>query len=233
MKFFYLTLLIILLVVDISCRFKITKRRFGTYLKRFSNWPEEKKSTLSNDWGNSSTIFLDRHDVNCGIGALSGFRLTRQGETKYRYDYQCIMPQNCSDNCIANIKKVDQEKCKKLSTYPNILGTSKGNEYGKSTNYLMLHNVNCPEGFILTQFHLRRKPPKIYYSFTCCPAVTKECKSILTSPSDYGDYGAIYLDRQNVQVPDPKAQAVTGFKLNTDYGKREYYYKVDFCVITG
>jgi len=37
--------------------------------------------------------------------------------------------------------------------------------------YLDRHDVRCPEGLFLTQFHLVNVDPKIYYEFICCSII--------------------------------------------------------------
>lgn len=209
---------------------KVSKRKYSNYLNRFRrDWPLQLKSTNANDWGNSATIFLDRHEVNCDIGAVTSFRLTRPKPDQISYNYKCIYPQNCKADCETAIKKLDTQKCIVKSTPVNDIG----NEYGKSTNYLDRHYVKCDTGFVLTKFKFGRMPPKIKYDYTCCPAKVEACSSFNTGITDFGDYGSIYLDRQDLKAPDEKNQAITGFKLNTDYGKHGYSYTIDFCKVTG
>jgi len=229
MKFFYLTLLLITLLVNISSRLRITKKRFTKYLNRFQDWPNHALATPDNDWGNSATIYLDRHNVDCGIGALASFQLKRPNAHKIKFDYKCILPKSCINDCQKNLEKIDGEKCKKLSTPANILG----NETGKSINYLDRHTIKCPTGYVLTHFHLLRVPPKIKFDYTCCPATVKDCTTKNTTETDFVDYGIVYLERQNVEVPDIKTQALTGFKLHTDYGRHSYFYEMFYCTVIG
>jgi len=75
--------------------------------------------------------------------------------------------------------------------------------------------------------------PQVHYHFRCCPAKLLNCKSYSTTITDFGDYGTIYLDRQIVKVPNIFKQAMTGFKLNVDYGKHSYTYRVSYCDLVG
>jgi hypothetical protein len=59
------------------------------------------KDTGYNDEGSGNSVFLDRHNVDCGANsALSQFNLTRDGNGKFRYNYQCASssrPLQCRD----------------------------------------------------------------------------------------------------------------------------------------
>ena len=114
MKSFYLVFVLTILLVSVFSKKRISKRRFKTYLRRFQQWPTVGKSTPSNDWGNGQTIYLDRHVVNCGIGALSQFRFQRTIPTQFKYDYMCLFPKNCVEHCIKNIEKIDRERMQKV-----------------------------------------------------------------------------------------------------------------------
>ncbi len=230
MKFFFFYLLLLsLVIINISSRFTLTKRKYQTYLRRFWSWPTQKHNTPPNDEGRGATIYLDRHNVDCKTGALSGFHLQRVGGGKFKYDFTCIYPKDCKEPCQKKIEQIDKKKCKKISTPLNDLG----NQFGKSTNYLDRHQLKCPVGFVMTQFHLQRKPPKIKYDYTCCPAKVKDCSAFNSKNSDFGDYANIYLDRQNIQTPSTDTQAITGFKLNTNYGAHAYTYTVSYCAVSG
>ena len=60
-----------------------------------------------------------------------------------------------------------------------------------------------------------------------------DCSTRVTKSTSYGDWSNIYLDRQNVSVPNVKTQAMTGFRLITDYKTKGYKYEIKFCKITG
>jgi hypothetical protein len=47
-------------------------------------------NTEWNDEGDGKSIYLDRHDVKCDAGeVITKFKLGRDGQGKYRYDYKC------------------------------------------------------------------------------------------------------------------------------------------------
>ena len=212
--------------------------QYSKYLNRFQHWPIKSLSTPANDWGNSATIYLDRHNINCGIGAINEFHYQRVGNLKFKYDYKCIMPKNCENNryCVQKTIDYDKKKCLKKTTKLNVIPS----QAGRHVNYLDRHYVNCDapakgsnKGYVLTQFHLARKPPLIQYDYTCCPAKVSNYKTIYTTWTKFDNYGSIYLDRQVVKVPDPKNQAIVGFKLDVNYGKKTFRYTVNVVNVTG
>ncbi len=230
-----LTTLVILISLfsSITMKSMITRSKrsnLSAYLSRFKfNFPNVNKHTVANNWGNGATIYLDRHNVNCDIGALTSFHYKRQGGTRFMYDYSCINPIGCSGGCAGKIRVLDKKKCKNMHTPFNILGK----QYGKSTNFLDRHNLQCPVGMVMKGFKFQRKPPQVTYLYTCCPAKLKNCKTFKTKPTDYGDFSTIYLDRQMVSVSDRKTQAITGIHLTTDYKRHGYVYQISYCTING
>ena len=234
MKFVATIAIILTLFSCLICRkYKMSTAR---YLTRFSqSFPNISKST-EKSWASGKTTYLERHHINCGIGALTGFHYQRVGKIRIKYDYQCIYPKSCNKKCQDKIKEKDKTRCKTHQTPLNNI---------KSTNYLDRHRLKCPVSYVLQSFRFARKPrasfhlrqhastPKGYFHYTCCPAKLTNCKSFNTKATSYGDFSTHYLDKQNVSVPDPKTQAITGFKLNTSYPKHGYTYTVDYCTVTG
>ena len=120
------------------------------YLKRFI-FPVKKSSTKIGDYGKGKTIYLAEHKVDCGIGALSQFKLQRVGPPKLKYDYQCINPMKCDAACIKGIKAKDKKRCKVINTSNSNLS----NKFdGNATNYLDRLKVACPVGMVITGFNL-------------------------------------------------------------------------------
>jgi len=213
-----------------TSRIAISKINMKRYMNRFGGpFPVKVLSTPVNDWGNSATIYLDRHNLDCKAGVMNWFHYKRNGNNKFNYEYGCAMPRKCDAFCEKKIRAIDSQKCKLLTTPANKIG----NQNGKSTNYLDRHHLKCPTNYALQGFQFQRKQPNILFKYKCCPAKLTNCKTLDTPNSDFGDYGTIYLDRQRVSVPDPRTQAITGFQLHTDYKKHGYSYKLEYCTITG
>ena len=106
------------------------------------------KNTGTNDWGGGNTIFLDRHNVNCGNNPIARFRLVRPAGNKIRYDYSCSKA-NSTGKCTNKNTGWNQE------SWQNI--------------YLDRHNVKCGTNEALTRFQLRRTGKgKFRYDYRCC-----------------------------------------------------------------
>lgn len=118
------------------------------------DWDAKGRVAKDTGWNVESdkTIFLDRHDVNCGDRPIRDFRLRRNGAGKFRYDY------GCSD------KKHSGKNCRKLTTPWN-------DENGPVHRniYLDRHHPNCGND-VMTRFKLQRDGKgKYQYAYTCCP----------------------------------------------------------------
>ncbi len=159
---------------------------------------------------------------------MSQFQYKKTDATHFHYEYSCLVPEGCDNDCKSQIEEIDKKSCKNLTTPLNILGE----ELGKSTNYLDRYNVKCPPNFSLKGFRLERNSPKVNYRFTCCPARLEKCSVLTTKATSFKDYSTGELEKQNI-VLKGKDQALTGFKLQVDYRTKSYSYKVNFCTITG
>ena len=106
------------------------------------------KDTGANDWGGGNTIFLDRHNVNCGENPISKFRLVRPRPNQIRYDYTC------------NSAKI-KGQCRDSNTG--------WNQESNMHIYLDRHNVKCEDDEVITQFKLNRDGKgKFRYDYKCC-----------------------------------------------------------------
>jgi len=233
MKFLVILFTISLLIgVSVSSS-RATTSATTQYMNRFT-WPLRGTNTRDNHWGGGRTIYLDRHRSDCGIGAIAQFKYERRKDsgrklTRFRYSTMCIMPTNCVNKCPASIKRLDNTLCKWRKTRPNILG----NWGGLSTNYLDRHYVKCPANHVLTNFKLVTQNRKVYYHFRCCPAKVLSCGSYNTPLKPYGNLSTASLGQQIVKVKNVRTQAMTGFRLLTNYSRKGCYYHVDYCTVKG
>jgi len=186
------------------------------------------KKTKSNDYGSGATIFLERHNIDCQQGALTGFVLKKDSAQKMHFDYTCSLPEKCTEKCLKAIDEADKRLCKTLSTKEDVLG----NELGNSADYLEKHEIKCPEGFALKAFKLDRVPPKVKYTYTCCPGTLKNAASIMTTPTAYGDFSTGNFENQHVKLQRPD-EVITGFHLIVNKQKKSLNYKVEYAQITG
>jgi hypothetical protein len=100
-------------------------------------------ATGLNDPGGGNTIYLDRHNVDCGDNGIKRFHLTRAGNGNFRYDYTCSAPYIDGQNMTSNVVK---------SAAWNSTGL---NDQGGGANiYLDRHAVDCGEDGAITQFKL-------------------------------------------------------------------------------
>ena len=119
-----------------------------TCLDGISSNPGAYKYTKSNDWGGGNTIYLDRHNVNCGSYPITDFRLQRPADDKIRYEYRCSSRKAGGD-------------CRNTTTA--------WNTESKKNLYLDRHDVKCNANEALTRFQLKRDGKgKFRYEYKCC-----------------------------------------------------------------
>jgi hypothetical protein len=111
------------------------------------------KRTGANHWGGGHTIYLDRHNVDCGKNPLSKFRLVRPRGNQIRYDYSC------------NAKKATGSCHNKNTGW---------NQEHRMSIYLDRHDVKCGRNEVITGFKLVRNGRafrgrgKFRYNYKCC-----------------------------------------------------------------
>jgi hypothetical protein len=111
------------------------------------NTSVNKKSTVANDYGAASAIYLDRHDVNCNGAPITQFKLGRATPSQIHYDYMC--GDASSDDC----RDVD----------------TGWNDESANTIYLDRHNVKCNDNEYVSRFKLNRNNAgKFRYDYKCC-----------------------------------------------------------------
>lgn len=108
-------------------------------------------NTGFNDEGGGNTIFLDRHNVDCGDNSgLSQFNLTRDGQGRFRYNFKCLK------------SKTPFGSCRDVNTGENDVG-------GGNSVFLDRHDVSCNDDEVIKQFNLvRPKENTIQYNYKCC-----------------------------------------------------------------
>jgi hypothetical protein len=112
--------------------------------------PSTNKNTGANDWGGGNSIYLDRHNIDCGSDSvLSQFRLSRPAGNQIRYDYTC----KTSNKPLT---------CRDATTPANDLG-------GGSTIYFDRHDVTCNDDEVLSNVsYTRPSGNQIAYKYKCC-----------------------------------------------------------------
>lgn len=142
------------------------------------------KNSGYNDEGNGNAVYLDRHNVNCEPDGVKRFRLVRDGQGKYRYDYTCS-----SDGDLGNTFDKD---------------TGFNDEGNGNLIYLDRHNVDCGIDSALTQFQLTRDGQGKYrYNYKCTSSKKPlKCRDVTTPGNEDGGGNAVYLDRHDLACGD-------------------------------
>ena len=122
--------------------------RYAYTCKEGINSAGTNKNSGSNDWGGGNTVYLDRHNVDCGTKPIAQFKLVRPAGNKIRYDYRCS---------------------NRPSTGPCRGANTGWNQESSQNIYLDRHNVQCNSDEVITQFKLNRNGQgKFRYDYTCC-----------------------------------------------------------------
>lgn len=116
------------------------------------DWDAKGRIARNTGWNQESwrSIYLDRHNVECGAHPIRDFRLIRNGKGRFMYVY------GCSD-------KKHSGKCYGKSTPWNTEGNHRN-------IYLDRHHPNCGND-VMSRFKLQRrggKHRKFRYDYTCC-----------------------------------------------------------------
>ena len=167
----------------------------------------QEKSTKPNHWGGGNSIYLDRHNVDCGNKALKGFHLRRPRGNQINYKYQCG-----GATSGAGIRK-----------------NSGTNHWGGGhTLYLDRHRVDCGPN-PLHQFKLiRPNRHSVRYNYRCGNRRhAGRCRRANTG-FNQGHRMSIYLDRHKIRCRND--EVLKSFKLNRQPhtgwpGKMRYDYE--------
>ena len=108
------------------------------------------KNTDWNDEGNGNAVFLDRHNIDCGINSvISQLKLVRDNTGKIQYQYKCL-PSKHTLICRQNT-------------------TPFNDEGGGNSTYLDRHDIKCNDDEDISQLKLVRNNNGNYqYQYTCC-----------------------------------------------------------------
>jgi hypothetical protein len=109
------------------------------------------KATPFNDEGSGNTIYLDRHNADCGTGSvMTKLHLNRSGQNTYQLQYGCAPSSH-------------PLTCRQVTTPFNDDG-------GGNSMFLDRHDIKCNANEALSQVHLNRNSAGNQYQFqyTCC-----------------------------------------------------------------
>ena len=168
------------------------------------NFSDRNLKTPSNDWGGGNSIYLDRHNMDCGDDAIRQFRLYRPAGNRIAYNYSCLEGTNS----------------------PRYDKNTKSNDWGGgNTIYLDRHDVNCGNQNIHRIKLYRPAGNRIAYAYSCGKrgVAPGTCTNRYTKWNTESGQN-IYLDRHNVSCPGNTA--LTRFRLQRNgKGKFRYYYR--------
>jgi hypothetical protein len=110
------------------------------------------KTTPANDWGGGNTIYLDRHDADCGTGnVMTRLHLTRPAGDKIAWEYSC-----------APSTQSQPLTCRQVKTGANEDG-------GGNSIYFDRHDIKCNADEAISRLHLTRPSGnQIQWEYTCC-----------------------------------------------------------------
>lgn len=168
---------------------------------------EKTHKTISNDWGDGNTVYLDRHHVNAPRGRiLTGFRLFRPSDKTIAYEFKTVAVRSRGNR-------------RQQSTPFN-------EEGGGMSIFLDRHKVMAQKGHFLTGFRLKRNGHGKYrYEYESVPCDMGPDTYSSTKGNDWGGANSIYLDRHHVKVPP--GHGLRGFHLYRPSDKTiaiEYWY---------
>lgn len=110
------------------------------------------KSTPANESGNGNTIYLERHDADCGTNnVLTKLRLNIPADNQMQWQYAC-----------APNKQSKELTCRDVTTISNDNG-------GGNSIYLDRHNIKCEPNEALSRVRLNITDDKNYqFQYRCC-----------------------------------------------------------------
>ena len=167
------------------------------------------KHTDFNEITAGRSEYLDRHDVDCGLGGIKRIKLERNPDNgQIRYLYAC-------------------SKGGELGTTEGSRSTS--NRYNDSGRVTALgyHNVDCGVDRALSQFKLIHNPTdqQLRYTFKCSPSTRPlTCRDMSTPLNENGNGDTYFLDRHDIVCEEE--EVISQFQLvNVDSTKMKYQYK--------
>lgn len=166
--------------------------------------------TDANDRGNGSSIFLEKHNVNCGSKALNQLQLAKPTENQIQWKYTC-----------ADGGKLGSRVVK--STPRNLLGNG-------NTIFLDRHDADCGTDNVMTQIQLVRPTEnQIQWKYTCAPSTQSQklnCRQVTTDTNDDGGGDSTFLDKHDIKCNSN--EAISRLRLNRTNDKN-YQFEYTCC----
>jgi len=149
------------------------------------------KDTGFNDDGGGNAVYVDRHNIDCGVQGVQRLHYQRNpaNQSQFRYDYTCA---NGGSLGAATPKN-----------------TGFNDEGGGNTIYLDRHNIDCGDNSVMSQLKLNRDGAgKFKYDYTCLSSnAPLTCRDVTTPANDWGGGKSIFLDRHDLKCNDNEAMS--------------------------
>jgi len=102
----------------------------------------------------------------------------------------------------------------RTATPSDSMMTPLNDDGGGNSKYFDRHDLSCPQGSLMTRWHLSRSGSKMQFHYSCdaVEGGLGDCASRQTSLNDAGGGNTAYFDRHNVGCGE--GQALTQWKLN-------------------
>jgi len=173
------------------------------------------KNTISNDAGNGSIFFLDRHSLECGdFEAISRFSLVSSAINRINYQYECrSSPLIITNTCVT-----------KYTNYNDIAADERN-----SSLFLDRHDMICGDNSVIRSFKLQRQNRRIRYEYRCCRTLYNGvCTSRETAKQSYGGYSILSLANRSTVSASPFT-AFSRIKLNSLDKSTNFSYGYSEC----
>lgn len=139
-------------------------------------------ATGANDWGGGNSVYLDRHNIDCGNKALNQLHFARPAGDKIQWQY------TCADGNLGS---------------PTAKTTPANEDGGGNTVYLDRHDADCGSGNVMTRLHLARPSGnQIQWEYSCAPSTQSKslsCRQVKTGANEDGGGNSIYFDRHDIK----------------------------------
>jgi len=158
--------------------------------------------------------YLDRHPVNCGSGAVSYFKLARQGGDNVAMRFSCVVADG--------ITGPNSNKSTNWKGFGLFASTKKVVDYHH-------HNVECPAGTVISYFRQGRSGSNLNFGYTCRKANLICCQNRSTPENEAGSL--FYLDRHDVGNWKSTTHALQRWKIDINSNASRFKFSYRTCKI--
>jgi hypothetical protein len=155
---------------------------------------------------NGTAVFLDRHNVDCGVNALNQFKLEKNKDSIF-YNYKC-------------------SKSDKLESPQQIINPK--TELNASIIYLNRQNIKCGQDEVINNFKLNNAlHNEWYYTYNCSKSkVPLTCRSVESESTQIAPIASAVSPLHVKCEPD---EVLSQFKLHNPGNNNQMAYKYTCC----